>query len=90
MKNIKEVLKETAGMDDEARAKAIASYYAEKHRKQTVEDARRETRSKLFKDCKKLTKSQQEAYIYEFFNENYTYFNVQWLRKKHSELFEAK
>lgn len=87
MRNIKDVLAKVKGKDADEMAKAITAYYADKNRKKTVEDARREIRNKCFVGCKKLTKTQQEALLYEFLNDNHAYVNNQWLQRKHPELF---
>lgn len=88
MKSIKDVLASVQGKDADEMARVITAYYADKSRKKTVEDARRDIRNKCFKDCKKLTKTQQEVFIYEFLKENYGFFNNNWLRKHHPDLFE--
>lgn len=87
MKNANELVAKLTGKSAEEQAKIIASYVSEKKRKQTVEDQRRDVRSKCFAGIKKLTKAQQESLIYEFLADNHSYFNTQWLAKKHNELF---
>lgn len=87
MMNANELVAKLNGKSAEEQAKIIASYVADKKRKQTIDDVRRDIRSKCFKDAKRLTKAQQESLIYEFLADNYSYFNAQWLAKKHSELF---
>ena len=87
MKSIQDVLASVKGLSPEEQAKAITAFYAEKNRKKTVEDNRREIRNKCFVGCKKLTKTQQEALLYEFLNDNHAYVNNQWLQRKHPELF---
>lgn len=87
MMNANELVAKLNGRTAEEQAKIIAAYVADKKRKQTVDDIRRDVRGKCFKDAKKLTKAQQESLIYEFLADNHAYFNGQWLRKKHGELF---
>ena len=83
----KELLKKLEGKTPEEQAKIVSNYVSDRKRKQTIDDERRDVRSKCFKDAKRLTKAQQESLIYEFLADNYSYFNTQWLSKKHSELF---
>lgn len=87
MKKIEEVLANVKGLTPEEQAKAIAGFYANKKRKNDIENDRRNIRNKCFDGCKKLTKSQQEAILYEFLASNHEYVNNRWLRKKHPELF---
>lgn len=89
MKNINEVLASVAGKSPEEQAKIISAFYADKRRKQTIDDARRDVRSKCFAGCKKLTKQQQEAFLYEYLSKNANNVNT-WLRTAHSEVFEVQ
>ena len=84
-KTIQEVLASVAGLSADEQAKKISEFYADKRRKQTVEDARREVRSKVFGGLKKLTKAQQESLLYEFVGANASYIN-NWMHKNHKEL----
>lgn len=87
MKNINELLTKINGLDADAQAKAIANFMAANNRKKTVEDARRDTRSKCFAGVtKKLTKQQQESLLYEFLTDNAATVN-QWMRRKYPEAF---
>lgn len=86
---IEELLAKIDGMDATAKAKAISNYMAANNRKRTVEDARRETRNKCFKNCKKLTKAQQESYLYEFLEANSEYI-ANWFLRKHPEICNTK
>ena len=89
MKDVKNLLKRIEGMSAEQQAKAISNFVSENKRKRNIEDERRSIRGKCFADCKKkLTKEQQIAFLYEFLAENHTYFNKQWLVKKHADLFK--
>lgn len=89
MKDVKNLLKKIEGMSAEQQAKAISNFVSENKRKRNIEDERRSIRSKCFDGCKKkLTKEQQVAFLYEFLAENHSYFNRQWLAKKHDELFK--
>ena len=85
MKSIKDVLKEVQGLDADAQAKAITAYYAQLQRKKTVEEQRRDVRSLCFAGCKRLTKNQQEAMLYEFLQANHEYIN-RWLKKNHNDI----
>lgn len=89
MKNINEVLASVAGRSPEEQAKVISAFYADKRRKQTIDDARRDVRNKCFAGCKKLTKAQQEAFLYEYLSKNANNVNV-WLRTAHAEVFEVQ
>ena len=89
MKDVKDLLKRIASLDAEQQAKAISNFVSENKRKRNVEDARRDIRAKCFAGCKKLTKAQQEAFLYEFLSDNHAYVNKTWLAKKHPELFEV-
>lgn len=86
--DVTKLLAKMQGMDAEQQAKVITSYVNRSKRSKTIADGRKEIRSKLFAGCKSLTKEQQISYIYEFLSENHSYFNQQWLSKKHSELFD--
>ena len=85
--DVKALLKRIEGMDAEAQAKAVSAFMSENKRKKTIEENRRDVRAKLFAGCKKLSKAQQESFIFEYLNDNYSFFNNKWLREKHSELF---
>ena len=87
MMNANELVAKLNGKSAEEQAKLIATYVADKKRKQTIEEERRDIRAKCFSNCKKLTKAQQEALIYEFLASNYDYFNGKWLRDNHNDLF---
>ena len=87
MMNASELVAKLNGKSAEEQAKLIATYVADKKRKQTIEEERRDIRAKCFANCKKLTKAQQEALIYEFLASNYGYFNSNWLIKNHNDLF---
>lgn len=83
----KDLLKKLEGKTPEEQAKIVSSYVSDRKRKQTIEDERRDVRAKCFSNCKKMTKAQQEALIYEFLAKNHDYFNNKWLRDNHKELF---
>ena len=85
MKNLQEVIASVQGMDADAQAKAIAAFIAQKNRKKTVEEQRRDIRNKVFAGCKKLTKAQQESLLYEFINANANYIN-NWLKKNYADV----
>lgn len=86
--DVTKLLAKMQGMDAEQQAKAITQYVVRSMRSKTIADGRKEIRNKLFANCKNLTKEQQISFIYEFLSENHSYFNQQWLNKKHSELFD--
>lgn len=85
--DVKALLKRIEGMDAEAQAKAVSAFMSENKRKKTIEENRRDVRAKLFAGCKKLTKAQQESLIFEYLNDNHSFFNNKWLREKHGDLF---
>lgn len=88
--DVKALLKRIEGMDAEAQAKAVSAFMSENRRKKTIEENRKDVRSKCFANCKKLTKEQQISFIYEFLSDNYNFFNNNWLRKNHNDLFVNK
>ena len=84
---IQEILE--SGMAPEDQAKAIARFYANKSRTKTVEEERRDIRSKCLAGVTKhLTKGQQEALMYEFLSANAGYIS-NWMRKQHPNLYLA-
>lgn len=86
MNDVKGLLEKLKTLDAEKQAKAISNYMAETRRKKTVEDARRDVRSKCFAGCKKVTKQQQESFLYEYLAENAKHVNA-WMREKHGDMF---
>lgn len=87
-KNVKQLLAEAlaSGKSPEEVAKLVEAHYSRAWQKKTVEELRAEVRAKLFSNLnKKLTKSQQEQYMYDCLNSNPDSFKS-WLAKKHPEL----
>jgi len=84
----KEFLAKIAGKTAEEQAKMLADFMADNRRKKTVEAARRETRGACFGDAKKLSKSQQESYLYDYLAANSKHVN-QWLREEYPGLFSG-
>lgn len=87
MMEMKDLLAKMNGKSADEQAKMLANFVSDSKRKKIVEDERRAIREKLFKDCKKLNKSQQEALIWEYLAENAGYFNQQFLQKKYANYF---
>lgn len=79
------LLEKINGLDAAAQAKAIERFVKNEKSKKTVADYRNSVLSKIFKNCKKLSKQQKETLIYEFLNANADYIN-KWLLQKHNEL----
>lgn len=86
---MKDLLTKMNGKTADEQAKMLANFVADSKRKKIIDDERKAIRDKIFKDCKKLNKSQQEALIWEFLAENANYINTQFLRKKHAKLFSS-
>jgi len=86
--DVNKLLGRIQGKSAEEQAKMIATFVSNSKRKQTVEEARRDVRSKLFTGFKKQSKAQQESYIYEYLAANPTWFQ-NWLKKKHEELIDT-
>lgn len=89
MTNIEKLIANLQGKSADEQAKAVANFVQRNNRKRTIEDERKETRDTIFKDCKKLTKAQQESYIYEYLAANPVWMS-NWLHKKHEELYSTK
>lgn len=87
--NIEKLIANLQGKDADAQAKAIANFMQRSNRKKTIEDERKETRDKIFKDCRRLSKAQQESLIYSYLAENPNWM-TNWLHKKHEELYSTK
>lgn len=85
MMDVKNLLKKLEGKSPEEQAKIVSNFYSDKKRKQTTEEARKATRDMIFAGLKKLTKAQQESYLYEFIAKNDTYI-ANWMQKNHPEL----
>lgn len=86
MKKMDTLLKKLSGMTAEQQAKAITEFAADERRRKTVEDSRKKTREKIFAGAKKLTRAQQESFIYEYLAANPTWM-TSWLKKKHEDLY---
>lgn len=86
--NINELLEKIKDKPADEQAKMISNFVTVKKRKATIEDMRKEVRSKVFKNCKdKLTKQQQEAYIYEVLGKNADVVNG-WLQTLYPNMFD--
>lgn len=84
MKTIDELLKQIQGKSPEEQAKMVSNYMSDKRRKQTIEETRKTIREQIFNGCKKLSKSQQEAILYEYMGQNTSYIR-NWIKTKHPE-----
>lgn len=81
----KELLVKMNGLSADEQEKMLRMFVSEQKRKSNIEESRRVVREKCFKNCKKMTKTQQISYLYEFLNANNEYI-ANWLVKKYPEL----
>lgn len=85
MLKIEELLKKLEGKSPEEQAKMVSNYMSDKRRKQTMEETRKGIREQIFNGCKKLSKAQQEALLYEYMGQNTSYIR-NWIKSKHPDL----
>lgn len=83
--NSLDLVEKLKGKTAEEQARMISAYYASKTRKQATEAYRAGVRAKCFAGCKKITKAQQEVYLYEYLEANQGYIS-NWFVKNKPEL----